>query len=214
MSGAIKISAGLLSQALQIPASRAQVHAGPMLTALEVAEINTELRLAHWLGQIGHETGRLRYLREIWGPTSAQLRYERALAAPWPAGPQDARRPAFARNRLAYALGNTQAGDGARFKGRGGIQTTGRGNYRRLTQRLRERLGASVPNFEGAPGLLETPEWGWMAAADYWQMRGLNTYADADDLTTLTRKVNGGTNGLADRQAIKSQAMAAILLSE
>lgn len=209
---AMRLTPELLAAALQMPLARAALHALAMQPALELAEINTPLRLAHWLGQVGHETGRLRYLREIWGPTSAQLRYERILAAPWPADAQQARRPAYARNRLAYSLGNTQPGDGARYKGRGGIQTTGRGNYRRLTQRLRDRLGSDVPNFEGAPGLVETPQWAHLAAADYWLMRGLNTYADTDDLATLTRRVNGGTNGLADRQAIKSLALAAILM--
>jgi putative chitinase len=85
--------------------------------------------------------------------------------------------------------------------GRGDLQTTGRGNYRRLTQRLWQR-GVQCPDFEADPGALEQPQWLALSAADYWVMRGLNRFADADDIETLTKRVNGGLNGFAHRQAL------------
>ena len=204
-------AARLLVDALGIPADRARANAPAFERALSFAEINTDLRLAHWIGQIGHETGLLRYKREVWGPTSAQTRYERRFDAPWPSSPAQAQSPAYAANRLAYTLGNEKAGDGKRYMGRGVIQTTGRTNYRRVTQRLRDAFGDEVPDFEAAPLMLELPAWDWLSAADYWRMRGLNRYADADDILTLTRRINGGTNGLAHRQALYTAARAVLM---
>jgi putative chitinase len=173
------------------PSIRAELHASYMLQAMAWAGITTPLRLAHWLGQLGHESGRGRYTREIWGPTPAQVRYE-------PPG------------SLAAALGNTRPGDGLRYLGRGLLQVTGRANYSALTQRLRAGIGADVPDFEAVPRLLETATWASMSAADYWRARGLNRWADADDIVTLTKRINGGLNGLADRQALTARAKAAL----
>ena len=203
-------TARLLADCLGIPAARAQANAPAFERALSFAEINSDLRLAHFIGQIGHETGLLRYKREVWGPTSAQVRYERRFDAPWPSSPEQARQPAYAANRLAYALGNDRAGDGKRYMGRGVIQTTGRTNYRRVTQRLQDALGDEVPDFEAAPLMLETAPWDWLSGADYWRMRGLNKFADADDILTLTRRVNGGLNGIAHRQALYTAARAVL----
>lgn len=129
------------------------------------------LRLAHFMAQAAHESGGFRYMEEIWGPTDAQRSYEgRGL------------------------LGNTQPGDGYRFKGRGPIQLTGRANYRLFGR----ALGL---DFEQHPEIVALPSVGLMAACHFWQMRGLNELADADDVLTITKRVNGGQNGLADRQA-------------
>lgn len=152
----------------------AQRYAYPLKAACQHYAITTPLRLAHFLAQIGHESGSLRHAREIWGPTPAQARYE---------GRRD--------------LGNTEPGDGRRYLGRGLIQTTGRSNYRRVAQRLASR---GAPDFEAQPELLELPEWAAWSAADYWAMRNINAAADADDLLRVTRLVNGGTNGLEDRK--------------
>lgn len=172
----------------QVTAAR---HAGPMLDAMQAAQVNTPKRAAHWLAQIGHESGRLRWMRELWGPTAAQRRYEPITT-------------------LSARMGNTRQGDGKRFMGRGLIQVTGRYNYRACTQRLKRLVGANVPDFEASPVLLESLDWAAMSAADYWTHRGLNTFADADDLYTLTKRVNGGTNGLADRQALLAAATLAL----
>ena len=73
----------LLADLLGIPSARAAARAPYLRLALEMAEITTTLRLAHYLAQIGHETGLLVYRREVWGPTPAQRLYERDPAAPW-----------------------------------------------------------------------------------------------------------------------------------
>lgn len=90
-------------------------------------------------------------------------------------------------------LGNTISGDGKRYKGRGPIQLTGRANYRAFGQ----RIGIDLENH---PEVAALPCVGLHIALEYWADRGLNSYADADDIHLVTRKINGGTNGLADRQ--------------
>ena len=155
--------------------------------ACETFAINTPGRLAAFLAQIGHESGRLVYVREIWGPTPAQQRYE---------GRVD--------------LGNTQPGDGKRYMGRGLIQTTGRANY----CATRDGLAAYVPNvpdFEAIPALLERPDLAAMSAAWFWHSRELNTFADLGDFIRITKRINGGTNGLADRLALYEAAKAVLL---
>jgi putative chitinase len=154
-------------------------------------------RLACFLAQVGHESGRLRYVREIWGPTAQQLRYEPGTT-------------------LAKTLGNVEPGDGKRYMGRGLIQITGRANYRATTDNMRaaiQELGNSateVPDFEAAPEMLESPLWAAMSAALFWRQHKLNALADARDFVTLTKRINGGTNGLADRQALYAAASAAL----
>lgn len=157
-------------------------------------------RLACFLAQIGHESGRLRYTREIWGPTAQQLRYEYGTP-------------------LAKTLGNYQVGDGKLFMGRGLIQITGRMNYHLATRNMKRFLAEhaasanavpEVPDFESDPALLETPFWAAMSAALYWNSRKLNTWADARDFVTLTRRINGGINGLADRQALYAAAFSSL----
>lgn len=91
-------------------------------------------------------------------------------------------------------LGNTSPGDGKRFKGRGPIQLTGRANYRRFGQ----RIGIDL---ERHPEIAAVPSIGLHTALEYWKDRDLNSLADRDDVTAITRKINGGTNGLADRKA-------------
>ena len=134
----------------------------------------TMLRTAAFVAQLAHESGEFRWMEEIWGPTPAQLRYEP------PSG-------------LAQRLGNTDAGDGKRFKGRGPIQITGRFNYAKYGKLLGHDLVAE-------PALAAAPELAFATAALFWQTNGLNELADAQDFVTITRRVNGGTNGLADRQ--------------
>lgn len=98
-------------------------------------------------------------------------------------------------------LDNVQPGDGRRFKGRGPIQLTGRANYRLFGR----ALGL---DFEAHPEIVALPSIGLLAACHYWRMRGLNELADADDVVAVTKRVNGGTNGLADRQAYLAKAKA------
>lgn len=92
-------------------------------------------------------------------------------------------------------LGNTMQGDGRRYKGRGPIQLTGRANYREYGR----KLGIDL---ESHPEIAALPSIGMMTACRYWMVKNLNAFADMDDILTITRKINGGTNGLADRKAL------------
>lgn len=89
-------------------------------------------------------------------------------------------------------LGNVKAGDGVRYKGRGLIQITGRANYAEISK-------ATGIDFVGHPDWLELPQWATMSACWWWNNRGLNALADRDELTNITKRINGGTNGLQDR---------------
>ena len=184
----------LLQLSLTIPLTRAAAWVEPMRAAADLAQLNTRNRLAAFVGQVGHETLRLRYTSELWGPTKQQMLYEPITT-------------------LSRRLGNPLSGDGRRFAGHGLIQTTGRYNHARVRDRLRKRMGPQVPDFEALPLLLCQPLWAALSAADYWLDRNLNAPADTGDLVALTRRVNGGTNGLADRLAITAQARAACILT-
>lgn len=132
-------------------------------------------RLAMFLAQILHESGNLRYVKEVWGPTKAQQGYE---------GRAD--------------LGNTQPGDGKRYMGRDVIQITGRFNYRHLTKWAHEN-GTNCPDFEAKPGALEKPEWLGLGALWYWTTRVPLKYVDSGNHEMVTRRINGGLNGYSDR---------------
>ncbi|MCF6762853.1 glycoside hydrolase family 19 protein, partial [Pseudomonas fragi] len=134
-------------------------------------------RVAAFIAQIGHESGQLKYVKEIWGPTAAQARYE---------GRKD--------------LGNTVAGDGAKYRGRGLIQITGRANY----MACGEGLGLDLIK---QPELLEKPQHACMSAAWFWATKGLSTLADAGQFDKITQRINGGQNGAADRQALYVRAL-------
>jgi putative chitinase len=163
---------------------RAQSALAGIESAMQHYDISTPARMGMFLANVGHESGGLKWLTEIWGPTQVQMRYE---------GRQD--------------LGNNQPGDGTRFKGRGYLQTTGRANYAKLTQRLRARWPQSdVPDFEATPEVLAQPEWAAISAADYWDMRNLNALADRGAFLDVVKKINGGTNGLEDRMRLWSEA--------
>ena len=170
----------------------ARSKAGIFLPALNAAMaefgINTPARQASFLAQLAHESGQLVYVRELWGPTPSQLRYERDATAAWPP------RARTDRNQLSFDLGNSQAGDGSRFRGRGLIQITGRTNYVACGKALGLDLLAR-------PELLEQTVNACRSASWFWQSRGLNALADAGDQVAVTRRINGGTNGLAERLA-------------
>lgn len=100
-------------------------------------------------------------------------------------------------------LGNTHPGDGIRYKGRGLIQLTGRANY----QAYKEYCGFDVIK---TPTLLELPLGAVRSSMWFWQTRGLNKLADADDVLAVTRRINGGTNGLASRQQYLARAKKAL----
>lgn len=174
------IDTPLLVAVMGCPPERAALFAPHLAAACQHHHIDTPARLAAFLAQIGHESGGLRWVREI---ANGQAYEGRA------------------------SLGNTQPGDGPRYRGRGLIQITGRFNYR-ATARSLQPLGA--PDFEAEPEALELPQWAAWSAADYWASRGLNELADAGDFEAITRRINGGLNGHADRIARWKRAQAAI----
>ena len=167
-------------QLLQILPNAGQV-AGVFVPVLNAAmghyQIVGTKRVAAFIAQIGHESGQLKYVKEFWGPTAAQAKYE---------GRKD--------------LGNTVAGDGSKYRGRGLIQITGRANYMACA----EGLGLDLIK---QPELLEKPQNACMSAAWFWATRGLNTLADAGQFDKITRRINGGQNGAADRQALYARAL-------
>lgn len=156
--------------------------------AMDTFEINTPARQAAFLAQIGHESAGFKFIFEIWGPTGAQQRYE---------------------VRGAGDLGNVHPGDGFRYRGRGWIQLTGRDNYRRAYQRMVDRFG-DVPNFEEDPDAVATSRWASMTAAEFWFNAGCNQLADEGKFESITKKINGGLNGYADRLARWSDAKDAL----
>ena len=155
----------------------AGVYVPVLNTAMNRYQIVGAKRVAAFIAQIGHESGQLKYVKEIWGPTAAQTRYE---------GRAD--------------LGNTQPGDGSKYRGRGLIQITGRANYKACG----EALGLDLVN---QPELLEKPQHACMSAAWFWATKGLSTLADEGKFETITRRINGGVNGLADRQMLYARAL-------
>lgn len=167
-----------LAAAYQCPLSRADYWDDWINESMLLWGITDRLDIACFLAQLGHESGRLKYAKEIWGNTKAQRRYE---------GRRD--------------LGNTQPGDGKRFMGRGPIQMTGRHNYRKVTQWIR-KVVPDAPDFEANPQLLELPRWGSLAAGAFWKWNNLSELGRLGAITKTTRVVNGGYNGLADRKAI------------
>lgn len=188
---------------------RAQVWAPVLQTVATTYELNeTPERLADFIAQIGHESLGLALLVELWGPKQvpAQVTYERDPLQPW--GPT--LKPGD-RNYKAYTLGNSQPGDGFRFRGRGPIQRTGRDAAIEVRDELRSVMGVrAVPDFEAAPQLLENPQWGAWSAGQFWDSRHLNDYCDQGDFIGLTKRINGGVNGLADRQARRARAQHAL----
>lgn len=137
---------------------------------------DTPARICNFVGQAAHESGNFRFMREIWGPTPTQLRYE---------GRAD--------------LGNVLAGDGRRYMGRGIFQLTGRANYRTIGK----AIGVDLEN---NPTLAETPDIAVRTACEFWKSRGLSAMADAGEEDRITRRINGGVNGLEDRRAKVARA--------
>lgn len=188
--------------------ARAIIWAPCLDASMALYEINSPERAADFLAQIGHESLGLLFVKELWGPAQVpeQQTYERDFSQPW--GPQLKRGD---RNFKAYGLGNAMQGDGFRFRGRGPIQITGRGNYARARDELRKVLPpAEVPDFEVDPAALEKPKWGAYAAGNFWHRKDLNALSDGDDFVEITRRINGGQNGMADRLVRRARARRAL----
>ncbi len=162
---------------LLAPNARAEVLEGLLAafaTDAVAAGLTSGLRLRHFLAQCAHESAGFRRLTEIGDEAYFTRMYEHNV-------------------RLARRLGNTQPGDGARYRGRGIIQLTGRFNYARFGR----ELGLDL---EGQPETAAEPVTGARLAIAYWRVHDLNALADRDDLEAVTRAINGGLNGLDDRR--------------
>jgi putative chitinase len=147
-----------------------------LLTMVEYA-INTPLRQAHFLAQLAHESGSFNYVEEL----------------------------ASGEDYEDYDdLGNTEPGDGVRFKGRGLIQITGRTNYTDCGADLGVDL---VKN----PTRLADNDLACLSAGWFWAKNNLNTYADQDDVEMVTKIINGGYNGFEERQYFLSMAREVLL---
>jgi predicted chitinase len=156
------------------PPDSAAAYAVELSRAMLAAEITTVTRAAAFLGQLAHESGCLRFMSEFGGGAKYEGRAD---------------------------LGNTTAGDGERYKGRGPLQLTGRANYRKYGDAL------GVPLVEH-PELAATPGVGFRVAAKYWVDHGLNALADKLDWVGITRAINGGLNGYTLRVAFIQTALA------
>lgn len=170
-------------------AAKVQVNASnlnSLLVALDrygaVAGLDLPHRFVPFMSQVMHESGSFRYDRELWGPTKAQARYD-----------------------TRTDLGNTPEldGDGKKYMGRTGIQITGRANYVSFYEWCK-RKGLNPPDFVANPDLLNTDPWEGLAPIWYWdegnpERKSLNRYADKGDQEMITRRINGGLNGYADR---------------
>lgn len=175
----------LLQAATGCTVAAAGLYAGPLGDACDIYCINTPIRLAAFLAQIAHESGSLRYVAEI---ASGQAYEGRA------------------------DLGNAEAGDGPRYKGRGLLQVTGRANYRALAKALPD-----APDFVAVPEALEQPKWAAMSAAHWWHAHNCNALADAGEFEKLSRLINRGNahstkpaNGEDDRRARWAKAKSAL----
>ncbi|HSS22136.1 MAG TPA: peptidoglycan-binding protein [Pyrinomonadaceae bacterium] len=147
------------------PAARRADYLPFIQQAMQEFDITSYLRETAFLAQLAHESGELRYMEEI----ASGAAYE---------GRKD--------------LGNTQPGDGKRYKGRGPIQLTGRANYTKYGQ----LLGLDLVN---NPTVAATKEVGFRIAGEFWKLNGLNELADQQNFKAITKRINGGYNGLDDR---------------
>jgi putative chitinase len=172
-------------------------------------EINTSLRLCHFLAQIIHESGHFKYKSENLNYSAKALRsvfgkYFKTDAI----ANEYARKPEKIANRVyANRMGNGDeaSGDGWKYRGRGLIQLTGKCNY--------DACGKAIGlDLLGNPDLLtESAEASVLAACWFWNKNGLNQFADKDDITTITKRINGGTNGLEDRKSNLTKAKCELL---
>lgn len=173
------ITANQLARSLQCPIARAEKWAGCINAAMEKFGIDTPLRMAHFIAQIGHESGRLIYTCEIASGANYEGRADLGNTKPEAI-------------RIAHEHGSTP---GRWWRGHGLIQTTGYDNHLACG----EALGIDLLN---NPTLLELPQNAALSAAWFWSTHNLNELADLDLLTRITKRVNGRLNGLDDRRAL------------
>lgn len=192
---ALQVTAVLLKQIAPTAPQNIDDFVVPLNEIVVTCELNTPVRLACFLAQAAHESEAFRFTKEL----GSGKEYE---------GRPD--------------LGNTQPGDGMRYKGRGIFEITGKYNYVRCS----EALFHDRNHLLGQPELLETPNYAVLSAGWFWQTRHLNSICDMPEdktimhngirynmFTWLTYHINGGLNGLADRIAYYERAKVALMIN-
>lgn len=167
-----------------IAGNRSAKHAEALANVVDKYEPHVQAQI---LAQVMHETGGLVYDREVWGPTKAQQGYE---------GRKD--------------LGNSQKGDGSKYRGYGLIQVTGRGNTTAFYNWCK-KSGMNPPDFVADPSQMAADPWAAWTVVWYWEAKGLTKYADVGDIEMITRRVNGGLNGYEDRLRYYDRAALVLL---
>jgi putative chitinase len=183
----MQLTSDIIAAACGATPARAAQWVQPLQAACDQFDINTPLRAAAFLAEVGVESGRLVFLVELWGPTLAQQEYD----------PPSAK---------AKGLDNTNPGDGFKYRGRGLIQITGKANYAVCGKALNLDL---VDN----PQMLSQPDNAALSAAWYWSNRNLNALADAGNFLAVSRAINLGNpnltatpNGYSERLALYGAA--------
>lgn len=177
----------------------------PLNDACEKYDINNKLRLGCFLATLAHESGELNRVIENLNYSAEQLlrtfkkKFDPVSAAHYAYKPEE-----IANYVYGGRNGNNASGDGWKYRGRGPIQTTFKNNYAFVSEKLDY-------DFVSDPDSLTKPGAGSYSSALYWYNNGLNKYADVEDMLTITKRVNGGTNGLNDRY-IHYKRIKAILL--
>lgn len=197
------LTAAKLAKILEISTSAAGAWMPHLDAAMDKYAINSKLRIAAWIAQVGHESGRLKLKEEglnysAEGLTKTFGKYFNSKTAA-----DYARQPAKIANRVygnRMGNGNEASGDGYKFRGRGLIQVTGKENYTACSKGI-------VINLIDNPDALLTDANAAMSAGWFWSSKGLNNYADRKEFDTTTRRINGGLNGKADRDAIYQRAL-------
>jgi len=169
-------------------------------------EINTPKRQAAFIAQVAHESGHLRHVVENLNYSANGLlkvfrKYFDANTAN-----QYARKPELIANRVyANRMGNgpESSGDGWKHRGRGLIQLTGKDNYTAFAEDMEMTIDEAIEYLETPDGAVESAAW-------FWDQRGLNSIADRGDITTISRRVNGGTNGLSERIELYNHALSVL----
>ncbi len=163
----------------------------------DIKLFDNKKRIAAFLAQVGHESGGFNFTKENLNYSAKALQ---SVFKKYFPTEKDAlkyeRKPEQIANRV-YANrmknGTEQSGDGWKYRGRGLIQLTGKENYTNFATYINKSLDDTIQ-------YLETTEGAVMSAIWFWDKNNLNTFCDRDDFVGLTRRINGGTNGLADRQ--------------
>jgi putative chitinase len=178
---------------------------GPLEEAFAKYDISTPQRQSCFIGQCAHESGNFKVLQE-------NLNYSaEGLMKTWPSrfptkevADQYARQPAKIAGKVYNGrLGNTSEEEASKFLGRGLIQLTGKENY--------EHCGSGLGvDLVGNPDWLTDPKYAALSAAWFWNKKGLNSLADASDLETMTKRINGGLIGLDDRKAKIAKALSVL----